>query len=255
MVEEDEIERALIEEVQRADLDLATTNSIRKKVEEQLKLDPGFLKSAGWKDRSKELINQTLAECIQRQDEHQQDVREEEKGAGDVNYDENVNKDETGDGSEREENRTDDEIDKDAEKEPQPPKAPPKKRKTPTASEKKVVKAPKMASAKSTKDRSTEISKLKGQLMKCGVRKQWNKLLDPLPTDAAKVNYLKEQLAEVGITGRFSLKKAEQVKEKRELEELQREAASYLGGSGSEEPEGRSNRRKRVVNDEEEDDD
>lgn len=263
MVEEDEIERTLVEEVKKADLDLATTNSIRTKVEERLELDAGFLKSSDWKKRSKELINRTLEECAQNQEQQQgenkkegeQEEEEEEELEEGENENENENE---SDGGSKEQEEGGDDIEEEEEAGPQAAKAVTKnekKRKPPESlSKNNVTKAAKKVSSKSTKDRSNEISKLKGQLLKCGIRKQWNKILDPLPTDAARVNYLKDQLAEVGITGRFSLKKAEQVKEKRELEELQREAASYLGGSGSEEPENRPTRRKRVVADEEDDD-
>ncbi|KAA8915460.1 hypothetical protein TRICI_002381 [Trichomonascus ciferrii] len=283
MVEEDEIERTLVEEVKKADLDLATTNSIRKKVEEKLELGAGFLKSNDWKERSKELINRTLEECTQAQDhgeqggsenddgEEQDDGEEEEAedGREEEKEDESGKENESGWNSEKEEGEKNEESIEEDRKEEAKKEADSiekdgkgeakkgKKRKPPASStgDKKVTKAPRKVSTKSTKDRSSEILKLKGQLLKCGIRKQWNKILDPLPTDAARVNYLKEQLAEAGITGRFSLKKAEQVKEKRELEELQREAATYLGGSGSEEPENRPTRRKRVVVDEDDDDD
>lgn len=62
-----------------------------------------------------------------------------------------------------------------------------------------------------------EIKRLQGWLVKCGIRKMWFKELAPYDTSKAKIRHLKEMLTEVGMTGRFSETKAEQIKEEREL--------------------------------------
>lgn len=53
--------------------------------------------------------------------------------------------------------------------------------------------------------------------MKCGIRKVWGKELKPYESPKAKVKHLKEMLTDAGMTGRYSVEKANQIKEAREL--------------------------------------
>lgn len=62
-----------------------------------------------------------------------------------------------------------------------------------------------------------EIKRLQGWLVKCGIRKVWGKELKPYETSKAKIKHLKEMLADAGMTGRYSVEKANQIKEAREL--------------------------------------
>ncbi|KEF62689.1 uncharacterized protein A1O9_00662 [Exophiala aquamarina CBS 119918] len=62
-----------------------------------------------------------------------------------------------------------------------------------------------------------EIKRLQGWLVKCGIRKVWGKELKPYETSNAKVKHLKQMLADAGMTGRYSVEKANQIKEAREL--------------------------------------
>ncbi|EXJ89940.1 hypothetical protein A1O3_03007 [Capronia epimyces CBS 606.96] len=62
-----------------------------------------------------------------------------------------------------------------------------------------------------------EITRLQGWLAKCGIRKFWGKELKPYETAKAKIKHLKEMLADAGMTGRYSIEKANQIKEAREL--------------------------------------
>lgn len=62
-----------------------------------------------------------------------------------------------------------------------------------------------------------EIKRLQGWLVKCGIRKIWAFELKPYDTSKAKISHLKEMLSDVGMTGRYSLEKASQIKEAREL--------------------------------------
>ncbi|KAH0845673.1 putative transcriptional regulator [Fonsecaea pedrosoi] len=62
-----------------------------------------------------------------------------------------------------------------------------------------------------------EIKRLQGWLMKCGIRKLWGKELKPYETSKAKIKHLKQMLADIGMTGRYSAEKANQIKEAREL--------------------------------------
>lgn len=62
-----------------------------------------------------------------------------------------------------------------------------------------------------------EIKRLQGWLVKCGVRKLWGKELKPYETQEAKIKHLRQMLEDIGLTGRFSLEKAREVRERREL--------------------------------------
>jgi len=73
----------------------------------------------------------------------------------------------------------------------------------------------------STKSEATpdeaEIKRLQGWLMKCGIRKLWGKELAPCGTAKAKIKHLKGMLKEAGMEGRYSVDKANAIKERREL--------------------------------------
>lgn len=62
-----------------------------------------------------------------------------------------------------------------------------------------------------------EIKRLQGWLVKCGVRKLWGKELKPYESPKAKIKHLKDMLADAGMSGRYSIEKASQIKEEREL--------------------------------------
>jgi hypothetical protein len=62
-----------------------------------------------------------------------------------------------------------------------------------------------------------EIKRLQGWLLKCGIRKIWAIELKKLDTNKAKIKHLKKMLEDIGMTGRYSMEKARQIKESREL--------------------------------------
>jgi hypothetical protein len=64
-----------------------------------------------------------------------------------------------------------------------------------------------------------EIKRLQSWLVKCGIRKVWGAYLKPYETPKAKIKHLKEMLADIGMTGRYSVEKAASIKEARELAE------------------------------------
>ena len=89
-----------------------------------------------------------------------------------------------------------------------------------------------------------EIKRLQGWLVKCGVRKIWAFELKSYETSKAKIKHLKDMLSDVGMTGRYSLEKASQIKEARELAadiEAVQEGNEIWGKDGKE----RSRRSKR----------
>jgi hypothetical protein len=105
----------------------------------------------------------------------------------------------------------------------EPPKKKRQKKSTPAKTSKpkskttsKAKPAPKRDSKDLTPD-DEEIKRLQGWLLKCGIRKVWGKELKPYETPKAKIAHLKGLLADVGMTGRYSVDKARQIKEQREL--------------------------------------
>ena len=77
--------------------------------------------------------------------------------------------------------------------------------------------------------------------MKCGIRKMWWKELQPYETSKAKIRHLKEMLAEAGMSGRYSVEKASQIREERELRadlEAVQEGARIWGKEEEEDEDG-----------------
>ncbi|KAG8975083.1 hypothetical protein FRC05_006506 [Tulasnella sp. 425] len=88
-----------------------------------------------------------------------------------------------------------------------------------------------------------EIKRLKSFVVACGVRKKWVKEFEGLTTPAQQINKLRKILADLGMTGRLSLEKAKEIREKREfaqeMEDIQEFNAKINGPR-----EGRSSRSK-----------
>lgn len=83
-----------------------------------------------------------------------------------------------------------------------------------------------------------EIKRLQGWLVKCGIRKMWWRELQPYETSKAKIKHLKQMLEDAGMTGRYSVEKARQIRDERELkadlEQIQQGAKKWGTGSGDE---------------------
>lgn len=120
--------------------------------------------------------------------------------------------------------------------------AAPKKEKT-TKSAKQTKSKP---SPKASSKHQDELAKLKSQLTQCGVRKVWSKLLANIDGEAAQVKYLRQMLADIGMTGRFSKAKAKAIKEKREFEQdikdMTEEAERFINREPAETDSGRKKR-------------
>ena len=94
-----------------------------------------------------------------------------------------------------------------------------------------------------------EIKRLQGWLVKCGCRKMWYKELAPYDNAKLKIRHLKEMLSDIGMTGRFSIEKATQIREERELKadlEAVQEGDKHWGKDSSEE-EGANKPRRRLA--------
>lgn len=122
------------------------------------------------------------------------------------------------------------------------PKAVRKRKSSEGASKKAPPKTGKKAAAKG-KDEDlqpdqAEIKRLQGWLVKCGVRKMWWRELQPYETPKAKIKHLRQMLEDIGMKGRYSLEKARQIRDERELkadlEQIQQGAKKWGTGSGDE---------------------
>ena len=131
------------------------------------------------------------------------------------------------------------------------PKAKGRKRKAdsakPTAKKTETSKS-KKSSEQSTDPDAEEIKRLQGWLIKCGIRKMWHRELAPYNTSKAKTVHLRKLLADAGMTGRYSIEKASQIKEERELQadlEAVQEGAKQWGKVESDGDDAKSERPKR----------
>lgn len=132
------------------------------------------------------------------------------------------------------------------------PKAKGRKRKSdpakPSAKKAETLKR-KKSSEQTTDPDAEEIKRLQGWLIKCGIRKMWHRELAPYDNSKAKIRHLRELLADAGMTARYSMEKANQIKAERELQadlEAVQEGAKQWGkaeSDGEEEPSGRPKRR------------
>jgi hypothetical protein len=131
-----------------------------------------------------------------------------------------------------------------------PPK---KKRKSSSTVEKRAKKppAPKIKHDADIDTDQAEIKRLQGWLVKCGIRKLWGKELKPYETPKAKMKHLKAMLSDAGMTGRYSIERANQIKEERELRadiEAVQEGAERWGKNPEEaDSDGRTKPKKRLV--------
>ncbi|KIW15084.1 hypothetical protein PV08_07871 [Exophiala spinifera] len=122
---------------------------------------------------------------------------------------------------------------------------PKKKREAPKGRQKKPAATKAKPDADLDPDQA-EIKRLQGWLVKCGIRKLWGKELKPYETSRAKIKHLKDMLADVGMTGRYSIEKANQIKEARELAadiEAVQEGAERWGAGEEAQNQGRPARR------------
>ncbi|EZF25446.1 hypothetical protein H112_02244 [Trichophyton rubrum D6] len=83
-----------------------------------------------------------------------------------------------------------------------------------------------------------EIKRLQGWLVKCGIRKVWGRELMGCSTPKEKICHLKSMLKDAGMDGRYSIEKANRIREDRELKadlEAAQEGAKKWGANIDEE--------------------
>ncbi|KAI9800248.1 MAG: hypothetical protein M1825_004232 [Sarcosagium campestre] len=106
----------------------------------------------------------------------------------------------------------------------------------------------KVTAAADADPQEAEIKRLQGWLLKCGIRRLWHKELAAYDTNKAKINHLKQLLRDVGMDGRYSVDKARQVKEERELkaevEDVQSEAKRWGKDKGLSDEEAKGPKRR-----------
>jgi hypothetical protein len=93
-----------------------------------------------------------------------------------------------------------------------------------------------------------KIKRLQGWLVKCGMRKMWSRELASYETPKAKIKHLEQMLKDAGMEGRYSLEKARQIREERELkvdlEQVQEGARRWGKGNVDEKNNGEKPRRR-----------
>ncbi|RMZ82151.1 hypothetical protein DV738_g1848, partial [Chaetothyriales sp. CBS 135597] len=104
----------------------------------------------------------------------------------------------------------------------EPTKKPARKRQSKSQNSQEKLAQPKQTKSKARAKEDldadqTEIKRLQGWLVKCGIRKVWGKELSAYDSPKAKIKHLKDMLSEAGMTGRFSIEKANRIKEEREM--------------------------------------
>lgn len=139
--------------------------------------------------------------------EVEEDEESEEKNGADA--------DDDPDGQQGPDVDSDSELSVLLDEEPQPKKK--GKQKEPSGQKQKRTKSAKPKADADLDPDPAEIKRLQGWLVKCGIRKVWGKELKPYETPKAKIKHLKDMLADAGMTGRYSVEKANQIKEAREL--------------------------------------
>lgn len=100
---------------------------------------------------------------------------------------------------------------------PPPKKSRQKKSVSPKPTKASKSKPKKSEPAEPNDPNAEEIKRLQGWLVKCGIRKVWGKELAPFPSPREKIAHLRQMLKEAGMDGRYSVEKARQIKEQREL--------------------------------------
>ena len=114
-------------------------------------------------------------------------------------------------------------------------------------------KVPKSQASKKVDDKpvdanADEIKRLQGWLVKCGIRKMWYRELAPYDTPKLKIQHLKEMLRDAGMTGRYSIERATQIRNERELKadlEAVQEGDRQWGKNDSDDEEGPAKPRRR----------
>ncbi|KAH9810886.1 hypothetical protein DFH28DRAFT_901746 [Melampsora americana] len=90
----------------------------------------------------------------------------------------------------------------------------------PSKQSKRKSKATKPTKASSTDDKyAKEIKRLKGYVIACGVRKRWAQEFATCHTPTSQIQRIKLILSDLGMPNRYSMNKAEEIRQRRELED------------------------------------
>ncbi|KAG8877299.1 hypothetical protein FRB98_006773 [Tulasnella sp. 332] len=107
------------------------------------------------------------------------------------------------------------------------------------------------AEIKRLKQLLTGIPEPQSFVVACGVRKKWAKEFEGLSKPSQQINHVKRILSDLGMTGRLSLEKAKEIREKRELakeiEDVKEFDAKVNGPRASRSSTSKTNSRKVIV--------
>ncbi|TPR10076.1 Phosphotransferase enzyme family protein [Aspergillus niger] len=260
---DDALEQALRDAVTKVyksgKMEELTVKRVRLAAEKALELEEGFYKTQGdWKTRSEQIIKDQVEEEEKATQEPVSDdqedaassasedakpakrTRPEKPSASRKRQKKSASVSDGGDAANGSPDEEEDKVEKLPKKQT---KAAPKKQPSPKASEDYVhdsdeeeVEKPKNAEETpkddSESELSAEIKRLQGWLLKCGIRKMWARELAPYDTPKAKINHLKGMLKDAGMEGRYSVEKANRIREERELKadlEMVQEGAKRWG--------------------------
>ncbi|KAK9480041.1 hypothetical protein V1514DRAFT_326263 [Lipomyces japonicus] len=220
---EDKIKQALWDQLKSADLETTSLRMVKNTVIEQCNLDRDFFKNNRWKQIAVGMADKILLEEAGKVDNENANVDENKDEVNDEDATKLLSTEKIqAESSEVESVVLDDDGDDDDDKrstssskkrrrnEPNPAVATKTTRKRQTTARSKTSGQP----GKSTDD---EITRLKSWIVKCGVRKQWSRELEPFKTAKEQVGHLKKVLSQLGMTPRYSLEKAKQIREQREF--------------------------------------
>ncbi|PAV20071.1 hypothetical protein PNOK_0500500 [Pyrrhoderma noxium] len=105
--------------------------------------------------------------------------------------------------------------------------SPKKKTKKSTKKSKETTKKREKKNKEELSPQEEQIKKLKSLVVACGVRKVWSKELKGCDTPSSQIAHLRKLLADLGMTGRYSLSQAEAIRAKRELAKEMEEVKEF----------------------------
>ncbi|KAK9470933.1 uncharacterized protein V1510DRAFT_431664 [Dipodascopsis tothii] len=190
---DDEIRAALAAELARADFETDTLKIIRQRVVARLDLPADFFKTnAEWKRVSTEMADAAAA------------APEDPPAAASPRADSGP--------------ESPPPAKPDRKKAPRAPKAAAAPKPAAKPAKAKPAAKPAVRAKPASSPSQDQIDNLKTWIVRCGVRKQWKRELEPFTTAAAQIAHLKAILADLGMAGpRYSLDKARKIKAARDL--------------------------------------
>ncbi|RKP06490.1 hypothetical protein THASP1DRAFT_31695 [Thamnocephalis sphaerospora] len=213
LANEEALRKLVRELVHESDLQTITAKQLRRGLEKRLTLPEKTLDAPDFKADINKLLEEECAAYLRaQQSEAQQD--EPEVDSAD-NAEEMASSDEANEESADVSSHSEQEEESAPQTQPKrQAKQPSSRSKTETPKKKASAKTPARISDTDAK----KIDALKKYIVKCGVRKMWTKELAGLETGRQQIAHLNELLRSLGMRGRPTLEKCEDIRLQRELE-------------------------------------